>query len=257
MAGGRAERDRAAAGHRPSCRRTGGTGRAGPGICAALRDAGAVVPVAATPTGSWWYPVIAGAELPAELAAAEGVVWHAAGDAVLAPPSEVPDGWVHWRVAPALCGYRAAPADLIFHAALDAGHALAGAASHPGAQRPAGRDRGGHAVLAPRAGRRLAPVDAAHRAAPGDRPTGGAAPGQPRPRLRGHPPRSRTTNVAGVDGLPPTPASANHSDLDAGAVDVGARRRGSEVPTDRGGNAAGRRHSPPGPGRRRAPTAPS
>jgi hypothetical protein len=110
----------------------------GRGICAALRDVGAVVPVAATPTGSWWYPVIAGAELPAELAVAEGVVWHAAGDAVLAPPSEVPDGWVHWRVAPALCGYQAAPADLIFHAALDAGHALAGAASRPGAQRPAG-----------------------------------------------------------------------------------------------------------------------
>jgi hypothetical protein len=106
-------------------------------ICAALRDAGAVVPVAATPTGSWWYPVTAGAELPAELAAADGVVWHAAGDAVPAPPSELPDGWVHWRVAPALSGYRAAPADVIFHAALDAVHA-AGSESRPGAQRPAG-----------------------------------------------------------------------------------------------------------------------
>jgi hypothetical protein len=40
-------------------------------ICAALRDAGLVVPVAATPTGSWWYPVIAGAELPPELAVAD------------------------------------------------------------------------------------------------------------------------------------------------------------------------------------------
>ncbi len=48
-------------------------------ICAALRDAGLVVPVAATPTGSWWYPVLAGAELPPELAVADGVVWHAAG----------------------------------------------------------------------------------------------------------------------------------------------------------------------------------
>ncbi len=109
----------------------------GRAICAALRDAGAVVPVAGTPTGSWWYPVIAGAELPAALAAAEGVVWHAAGDAVLAPPSEVPDGWMHWRVAPARCGYQAAPADLIFHAAVDAvdGH---GSAAGPGAQRPVG-----------------------------------------------------------------------------------------------------------------------
>src|SRR5215212_5811350 len=52
-----------------------------------------VLEVAATPTGSWWYPVIAGAELPPELAVAAGVVWHAAGDAVLAPPSEMPDGW--------------------------------------------------------------------------------------------------------------------------------------------------------------------
>ena len=107
-------------------------------ICAALRDAGLVVPVAATPTGSWWYPVLAGAELPPELAVADGVVWHAAGDAVLAPPSEMPDGWVHWRVAPALSGYRAAPADLIFHAAVDAVHASGGSPSHPGAQRPAG-----------------------------------------------------------------------------------------------------------------------
>ena len=107
-------------------------------ICAALRDVGAVVPVAATPTGSWWYPVIAGAELPAELAAADGVVWHAAGDAVLAPPSEMPDGWVHWRVAPALTGYRPAPADLIFRAAVDAVHVRGGSESRPGAQRPAG-----------------------------------------------------------------------------------------------------------------------
>lgn len=110
----------------------------GQSICAALRDAGSVVPVAATPTGSWWFPVTAGAELPAELAAADDVVWHAAGDAVPAPPSEMPDGWVHWRVAPARCGYRAAPADLIFDAATDAGHPHGGQQSHPGAQRPAG-----------------------------------------------------------------------------------------------------------------------
>lgn len=107
-------------------------------ICAALRDADVVVPVAGTPTGSWWFPVTAGAELPAALAAADGVVWHAAGDAVLAPPSEVPDGWVHWRVAPALCGYRAAPADLIFHAALEAVSRTGAPESRPGAQRPVG-----------------------------------------------------------------------------------------------------------------------
>ena len=33
------------------------------------------------------------------------VVLHTEGAVVLAPPSETPDGWVHWRVAPALTGY--------------------------------------------------------------------------------------------------------------------------------------------------------
>ena len=39
----------------------------GRGICAQLRAAGIVVPVAATPTGAWWYPVTPGAALPAAL----------------------------------------------------------------------------------------------------------------------------------------------------------------------------------------------
>ena len=71
----------------------------GRGICAQLRAAGIVVPVAATPTGSWWYPVTPGAALPAELRGGRGVVLHAAATRSLAPPSQVPDGWVHWRVA--------------------------------------------------------------------------------------------------------------------------------------------------------------
>ena len=33
-------------------------------VCAQLRAAGAVVPVAATPTGSWWFPVATGARAP-------------------------------------------------------------------------------------------------------------------------------------------------------------------------------------------------
>ena len=114
------------------------TATRGRAICGALRDAGAVVPVAATPTGSWWFPVTAGPELPAGLAAAEDVVWHTAGDAVPAPPSVVPDGWVHWRVAPSQCGFRAAEAGLIFDAATDAGPGPGVPVSHPGAQRPAG-----------------------------------------------------------------------------------------------------------------------
>ena len=107
-------------------------------VCAHLRDAGSVVPVAATPTGSWWYPVTPGAVLPAELRDAEDVVLHTAGTAVLAPPSEVLDGWVHWRVAPGLTGYRVPDADSILSAAADAVRWRAGRTPHPGAQRPAG-----------------------------------------------------------------------------------------------------------------------
>lgn len=109
----------------------------GRGVCAALRDADVVVPVAATPTGSWWYPVTPGASLPHELRDVGGVVLHGPGDAVAAPPSQVPDGWVHWRVAPSACGYGLAPADLIFSAAAGAARLRADDA-HPGAQRPAG-----------------------------------------------------------------------------------------------------------------------
>jgi len=106
----------------------------GRGICRSLRDADVVAPVAATPTGSWWYPVTAGSELPAALIGVPGVVLHGAGDAVAAPPSQVPDGWVHWRVAPALCGYRLPPADLVFSAAALALRSDVDA--QPGAQRP-------------------------------------------------------------------------------------------------------------------------
>ena len=105
-------------------------------VCAQLRDAGVVVPVAATPTGSWWFPVECGSVLPDDLVGAEGIALHTAGASVLAPPSEVPDGWVHWRVAPALTGYRVPSADLILPAAAAIVRWRAG--RYPGAQRPAG-----------------------------------------------------------------------------------------------------------------------
>lgn len=73
-------------------------------VCAKLRAAGLAVPVAATPTGTWWFPVRAGATLPPHLH--ERVVLRTGGAPLLAPPSETPDGWVHWRVAPGLSGYR-------------------------------------------------------------------------------------------------------------------------------------------------------
>ena len=109
----------------------------GRGICARLRAVGVVVPVAGTPTGPWWYPMSAGAVLPAELRDTEGVLLHTGGATVLAPPSQVPDGWVHWRVAPASTGFRVPPHELIVPAAADSARQRADLGRHPGAQRPA------------------------------------------------------------------------------------------------------------------------
>lgn len=107
-------------------------------VCAQLRGAGAVVPIGATPTGTWWFPVGVGAALPPALCSADGIVLHTAGAAVLAPPSEVLDGWVHWRVAPSLCGYQVPAAEGLLHAAVDAVRQRSDHDVHPGAQRPAG-----------------------------------------------------------------------------------------------------------------------
>lgn len=115
----------------------------GRGICAQLRAMDIIVPVAGTPTGSWWYPVAPGAALPADLRDADGVTLHTGGACVLAPPSQVPDGWVHWRVAPALTGYRVPSADLIVPAATESVRWRADRERHPGAQRPAAAVAGG------------------------------------------------------------------------------------------------------------------
>ncbi len=112
-------------------------------VCAQLRGAGVVVPVAGTPTGSWWYPITPGAELPAELLSSPGVIIHSGGSSVLAPPSQVPDGWVHWRVSPALTGYRVPAADLILSAVTASVRWRADHDRHPGAQRPAAAGAGG------------------------------------------------------------------------------------------------------------------
>ncbi len=109
----------------------------GRGICARLRAVDVVGPVAGTPTGPWWYPMSPGAVLPTELGGSEGVVLHTGGASVLAPPSQVPDGWVHWRVAPASTGFRVPPHELIAPAAADSARQRADQGRHPGAQRPA------------------------------------------------------------------------------------------------------------------------
>jgi len=75
-------------------------------VCAMLRDSDLVVPVAATPTGRWWFAVRAGEALRPELASRPDVVLHGRGDWVAAPPSEGPQGVVHWRVPPTACGWQ-------------------------------------------------------------------------------------------------------------------------------------------------------
>lgn len=115
----------------------------GRGICAQLRAADVVVPVAATPIGTWWYPLASGAVLPVALRDADGVVLHAGGATVVAPPSQVPDGWVHWRVAPGLTGYRVPSVEMIVPAAAEAARWRADRDRHPGAQRPAAAVAGG------------------------------------------------------------------------------------------------------------------
>lgn len=73
--------------------------------CAVLRENNLVVPVAATPTGRWWFAVRAGEALRPELASRPDVQLHSRGSWVAAPPSEGPQGVVHWRVPPQACGW--------------------------------------------------------------------------------------------------------------------------------------------------------
>ncbi|MFC5995677.1 hypothetical protein ACFQE5_15785 [Pseudonocardia hispaniensis] len=88
--------------------------------CATLRSRGLVVPVAATPQGTWWFPMSPGIGLPPELSLRPDIVLHTDGAGVLAPPTEGPQGWVHWRVAPARTAYRVPDAAIIVGALADA-----------------------------------------------------------------------------------------------------------------------------------------
>jgi Bifunctional DNA primase/polymerase, N-terminal len=74
-------------------------------VCTLLRENDLVVPVAATPTGRWWFAVRAGDALRPELASRPDVVLHTRGSWVAAPPSEGPQGVVHWRVPPSVCDW--------------------------------------------------------------------------------------------------------------------------------------------------------
>jgi len=82
-------------------------------VCALLREAALVVPVAATPTGRWWFAVRPGEALRPELASRPELVLHGRGSYIAAPPSQGPQGVVHWRVPPSACGWRLPnPSDL-------------------------------------------------------------------------------------------------------------------------------------------------
>ena len=65
-------------------------------VCAQLRAAGAVVPVAATPTGSWWFPVATGGALLLTAKFRAPIVGSFKGHTIYAPPppssSEVDTG---------------------------------------------------------------------------------------------------------------------------------------------------------------------
>lgn len=72
---------------------------------AVLRALGVPVPIAATPTGEWLFPVQPGEPLRPDLAERAGVTLHGRGSWLAAPPSTLPQGSVHWRVRPAACGW--------------------------------------------------------------------------------------------------------------------------------------------------------
>ncbi|MDD7920859.1 bifunctional DNA primase/polymerase [Actinomycetospora callitridis] len=72
---------------------------------AVLRALGVPVPIAATPTGEWLFPVGAGEPLRPDLAERGGISLHGRGSWFAAPPSTYPQGSVHWRVRPSACGW--------------------------------------------------------------------------------------------------------------------------------------------------------
>jgi hypothetical protein len=85
-----------------------------------LRVAGVPVPIAATPTGRWLFPVFGGGALHRELAEHLEVVLYAHGGWVPLPPSPCLLGVVHWRVKPAMCGWELPQLDEVTDAVLAA-----------------------------------------------------------------------------------------------------------------------------------------
>ncbi|MPZ64572.1 MAG: DNA primase [Pseudonocardiaceae bacterium] len=91
------------------------------------RVAGVPVPIAATPTGRWLFPVAGGGSLHPGLTGHADVVWHTSGSWVALPPSPALAGVVHWRVKPDVCGWQLPRLGDVEHALLDA---VDGVAAH-------------------------------------------------------------------------------------------------------------------------------
>ena len=85
-----------------------------------LRVAGVRVPIAATPTGRWLFPVIGAGALHFELAEHPDVVLHAQGGWVPLPPSPCLPGVVHWRIKPGMCSWELPRLDEVTDAVLAA-----------------------------------------------------------------------------------------------------------------------------------------
>ncbi len=90
----------------------------GRGTAARLRTAGIPVPIAATPAGRWFFPVLAGGVPHPGLREDADVVLRGAGDWVPLPPSPFVPGVVHWRVKPEVCGWQVPRLDDVQYATL-------------------------------------------------------------------------------------------------------------------------------------------
>jgi hypothetical protein len=72
-------------------------------LCEQLRAAGVSAPVGAGPTGRWWFAVGSGEALRPELASRADVALHGRGSWVVAPPTGLAEGGMHWRIPPMDC----------------------------------------------------------------------------------------------------------------------------------------------------------
>jgi len=87
---------------------------------AVLRTVGFPAPIAATPSGRWLFPVVAGEPLCSDLDAHPEVQLHAHGSWVPLPPSPFGHGVVHWRVKPDVSGWHVPRSTDVQQAVLDA-----------------------------------------------------------------------------------------------------------------------------------------